>query len=431
MGKTKKVQQPILSKSGSSSQQQVNSGKQGSRTGVNFISEEDDLVDAPPHLVHLSAGKIPRRDLEVLQADFEASSSEIPLNSNGIVPISEQGKNPNSSDENQAKWSSLFAGSRLTKKGMKLGFVKPLIKNGAQVVQLHKDEIEKMSIKWESAMILYVVGFDPTIAALNRFIAKEWNNVQTPHVYLHDDGYFVIHFKSVGDRDEILFSRPHTFLGKPAITKAWTANFNFQDEILKIVPIWVKLPSLPLSCWSGDSLSRIGSSLGVPIYADECTTQQLRVSFARLLVEIDVTLPMPNSIQIEGPDGQVVKQQVIYEWKPAFCKVCKQVGHDCSTKQKKTVKTKAVWKPKPQSQPVTSTDADGQPTKELPEQDVVTPEPTKSSGDADTGWKVITKKLEILRKPVNLSANSYNLLATLEDDPGGSDTGGETVQDEG
>lgn len=37
--------------------------------------------------------------------------------------------------------------------------------------------------------------------------------------------------------------------------------------------------------------------LGVPLYADECTTQQLRVSFARMLIDIDVTKPLPDSTQ--------------------------------------------------------------------------------------------------------------------------------------
>ena len=52
-------------------------------------------------------------------------------------------------------------------------------------------------------MILYVVGSTPTIAAISRFIAKDWNHTRKPHVYLHDDGYFVIHFASIEDRDDI------------------------------------------------------------------------------------------------------------------------------------------------------------------------------------------------------------------------------------
>lgn len=88
--------------------------------------------------------------------------------------------------------------------------------------------------------------------------------------------------------------------------------------------MWVRLPSLPLNCWGGESLSKIGSTLGVPLYADECTTQQLRVSFARMLIEMDVTKPLPDSILIEDPNGEVRTQMVQYDWR--FVRLARKLG---------------------------------------------------------------------------------------------------------
>lgn len=101
--------------------------------------------------------------------------------------------------------------------------------------------------------------------------------------------------------------------------------------------MWVKLPNLPLNCWSTDSLSRLGSLLGVPIYADECTTKQLHIPFARILVEMDVTREIPEEIQFEDPNGACLKQKVTYDWLPPFCKKCQKLGHQCEA----TVVTKA------------------------------------------------------------------------------------------
>lgn len=83
----------------------------------------------------------------------------------------------------------------------------------------------------------------------------------------------MIKFNNMEGGDAILYSGPHTIGNKPIITKIWTPEFNFKDEILKTIPIWATLPNLPLNCWSADSLSKIGSRLGVPLYADECTTK--------------------------------------------------------------------------------------------------------------------------------------------------------------
>lgn len=77
-------------------------------------------------------------------------------------------------------------------------------------------------------------------------------------------------------------------------------------------------------------MSRGGSLPGVPLYADACTSQQLRVSFARLLIEMNIRLP--EEIQFEDANGLVHTQKVQYEWKPPFCTICNKVGHSCAKK---------------------------------------------------------------------------------------------------
>lgn len=47
-------------------------------------------------------------------------------------------------------------------------------------------------------------------------------------------------------------------------------------------------------------LSRIGSGLGNPLYADDCTTKIERVSYARMLIEMDATQPFLTSVKVEN-----------------------------------------------------------------------------------------------------------------------------------
>lgn len=56
-----------------------------------------------------------------------------------------------------------------------------------------------------------------------------------------------------------------------------------------------------------DSLSRI-SSLGIPLYADDCTIKVDRISFARILVEIDVVREFPKKIKVEDPNSRIFEQ---------------------------------------------------------------------------------------------------------------------------
>ncbi|KAJ6912005.1 hypothetical protein NC652_022324 [Populus alba x Populus x berolinensis] len=52
-----------------------------------------------------------------------------------------------------------------------------------------------------------------------------------------------------------------------------------------------------------------------------------KLSYARLLVEVNLLSDLPYSIDINLPNGSLLKQQVIYETLPRFCKHCKILGH--------------------------------------------------------------------------------------------------------
>lgn len=60
-------------------------------------------------------------------------------------------------------------------------------------------------------------------------------------------------------------------------------------------------------CWGDDSLSRIGSLIGVLFVVDECTTKQVRVNFARILVEVNATRTVPEMVPIVLTDGRLVQ----------------------------------------------------------------------------------------------------------------------------
>lgn len=76
------------------------------------------------------------------------------------------------SDGGNKTWTNLFEGTCLASKGKKLGFVSPILKDGKAVASLQQCEIDKMNAKWEVALIMFVVGYTPTIASITRFIDR-------------------------------------------------------------------------------------------------------------------------------------------------------------------------------------------------------------------------------------------------------------------
>lgn len=70
--------------------------------------------------------------------------------------------------------------------------------------------------------------------------------------------------------------------------------------------------------------------------ADDCTAKQTKVSYARVLVEVDITKEFVTDIKVRDTNGKMFTQKAIPEWKPYFCHECNKVGHDCKITKEAT-----------------------------------------------------------------------------------------------
>jgi len=112
---------------------------------------------------------------------------------------------------------------------------------------------------------------------------------------------------------------------KPLILRRWTPGMQLLKLSLSSIPIWIKLHNLPMEFWNTTCLSHISSGVGKPLCVDSIIEEQLRLGFARVLVEVDV-----------------INVGVEYPWLPIKCKKCNTFGHATHTCSKVE---KAVWIP--------------------------------------------------------------------------------------
>lgn len=264
------------------------------------------------------------------QQQIRTSSLE-PITQDEFPPLGQAtGQNvPGSAQQSiMASWKDKVT-TPLSPIGMPLKFVPPVIENGSQIVHIESHDVAEMINVWEKAVVVYVVGGYVSVDIIRGYIRKHWTNVTMPIIHAHEEGYYVLRFNSDDECSEILKGGPYFLNKAPMIVKKWSSNFDFKEEILRVIPVWVRLPSLPLHCWGVESLSRIVSAVGVPIIADECTAKQLKVSYARVLVEVDITQEFVKEIKIRDTTGREFIQKAIPEWRPFYCRTCNKVGHEC------------------------------------------------------------------------------------------------------
>ncbi|XP_019239612.1 PREDICTED: uncharacterized protein LOC109219599 [Nicotiana attenuata] len=198
--------------------------------------------------------------------------------------------------------------------GMQLKFYPLVIKDGVKLVKLNLNEVEQQCQQWKNALIGSVIGGNPT-------------------------------FK------EML---------KPLILKEWNPDFSIKNDSIRVVPIWVMFPGLPVQLWAKENLGRLACYIGKPLCTDTLTAHVDRISYARVLIEVDITQPLPDVLLVIVAEGKIWEQNVEYEWKPTFCQDCNQFGHmteKCQQKQpeqeqqgkkqnKRKKKEKWEWKTK-------------------------------------------------------------------------------------
>ncbi|KAL3839389.1 hypothetical protein ACJIZ3_023980 [Penstemon smallii] len=186
-----------------------------------------------------------------------------------------------------APWLNMFKNNRNLGQGIKL----EAIKSTDEVVILEEEDVDDVEVAGGFCLVGYFAG------------------------------WLVFKFMSDDDRNKVLNEGPYFIFGRPLLLKIMPKCFEFGDEGVSDVSVWVNLPDLPLDCWNAKVLSKIVSKIGKPIATDKLTHTKERLSYARVMRS-----PMTQGI--------IRKQPIVYEYQPRFCKECKTFGH--STKGCKT-----------------------------------------------------------------------------------------------
>ncbi|GAA0154886.1 hypothetical protein LIER_12736 [Lithospermum erythrorhizon] len=143
-----------------------------------------------------------------------------------------------------------------------------------------------------------------------------------------DKGVFILQLASDEVKHLILEKIPCSFSRRPLILRAWDVGMSSEVDAL---PIWIQFPNLPLDLCTAEALSILASRVGVPLFADRMNSEQSRLGYARVCVEVRVEDELFDEITVRYSLGQEYVQKVTYEWVPSKCSRYKKFGHNGAT----------------------------------------------------------------------------------------------------
>ncbi|KAJ6353314.1 hypothetical protein OIU76_002350 [Salix suchowensis] len=230
---------------------------------------------------------------------------------------------PGPSSPPPGQWRNLFSSNRSSSSCPQLQHFVDI--SAAKTFNMIEDDLDVACDIWKLCLIGYVSGKFPGVHALKNIISSSWNCVAKMQV--HESGWIVYKFQSELEKMNVLRGGPYLVYGRPLMLKEMPEYFDFSSTAMTTLPVWVKLPNLPLKCWSSTCLSKIASALGKPVQCDMLTASMTRLSYARILVEINLAEDLPQFINFCLPNGAMHAQAIVYETLPKFCAHCKVIGH--------------------------------------------------------------------------------------------------------
>ncbi|GAA0185596.1 hypothetical protein LIER_32884 [Lithospermum erythrorhizon] len=230
---------------------------------------------------------------------------------------------PREAPKVRPKFSEVLKDNRIIGNGFKLEHYE-LIENEDDVVLDKEDEIPFVET-WGYCLIGCFTGPFPGRHALNSLV-NSWH--VKCQIIPYAKGWTVFRFKSDEDRFRVFNGGPYLAFGKTLMLRLVDAGVILGDDLFTSVPTWVLFHDVPLSVWSESGLSKIASKVGIPMYTDKFTKERTKMSYARCLVDVDVSKPPVLQFGVKLPGGQRYTQKVTYECYPDYCCDCKTFGHN-------------------------------------------------------------------------------------------------------
>ncbi|KAG2250331.1 hypothetical protein Bca52824_080467 [Brassica carinata] len=92
----------------------------------------------------------------------------------------------------------------------------------------------------------------------------------------------------------------------------WTPETARSPHGLSAMPLWVDLMNVPGYLYSKKGLSFLSRTSGKFIKLHPNTEHCVRMDVSRVLVEVDLTKPLPNKISFKGRGGADVMVSISY-----------------------------------------------------------------------------------------------------------------------
>ncbi|CAN1170477.1 hypothetical protein LINPERHAP2_LOCUS29023 [Linum perenne] len=212
-------------------------------------------------------------------------------------------------------------------------------------INFSEAEIAEFFKPWSKALVVRVLERSFALPALRRRLEFLWGKNGRIQVTDLSNDFFLVRFSDLDDYNRAAFNGPWKMYDYYITVARWTPEFN-EEEPLRTILTWVRLPKLPIHFFNKTAVTRIGNHIGSTVRLDLARAEGARARYARVCIEVDLSKPLLGKYMI----GDRVFY-VEYECLENLCFTCEMYGHKLDSCPTTVVPSEAVAEPVPEEDP--------------------------------------------------------------------------------
>lgn len=201
------------------------------------------------------------------------------------------------------------------------------------VIPIEPEEYSEWCRPWNTALIITVLGRKYNVYTLKYHLGRMWGFADFELIDLPNN-YFIVRF---AERDgwierykKVLYGGPWVVQQQCLAVQQWSANFNPFSNLPRKVISWVRIPNIPLECYTKRFITRLGNRIGKTLRVDMHTLSEScndghkveRGRYARICVELDLQKKLISRVIAANS-----VYNVEYEGLNVICFSCGRYGH--------------------------------------------------------------------------------------------------------
>ncbi|XP_057444481.1 uncharacterized protein LOC130736701 [Lotus japonicus] len=157
-----------------------------------------------------------------------------------------------------------------------------------------------MCTPWKEALLVCLLGKKLGYRLMKSKLSNVWRLKGGFDLLDADNGFYMVKFDMKEDREMVINGGPWMIFDHYLAVSTWSSEFISPAAKVAKTLAWIRIPGLNVVFYDESYLLSIARAIGRPVKVDMNTLNAERGRFARICVELDLSLPVVGKVCLEG-----------------------------------------------------------------------------------------------------------------------------------